>query len=99
VGRTGTKRIGSSDGTSAGSGSGSIPGSSTEKVLARAPSFGQFRFPSASHQDARLSSPSFGEEALYARIELDEHLAYDLTTAVMAMNARADDAQEGVCVP
>jgi hypothetical protein len=39
----------------------------------------------------------FGEEAFYARIELDEHPAYYLTTAVMAMNARADDAQEGMC--
>jgi enoyl-CoA hydratase/carnithine racemase len=36
-------------------------------------------------------------EALYAQIELDEHRAYDLTKAVMAMNARADDAQEGMC--
>jgi putative ABC transport system ATP-binding protein len=48
-----------------------------------------------SHQHARLSSPSFGEEAFYAQIEFDEHRTYDLTTAVMAMNARADDAQEG----
>ncbi|WP_235434765.1 hypothetical protein [Mycobacterium heckeshornense] len=34
---------------------------------------------------------------LYAQIDLDEHRAYDLTRAVMAMNARADDAQEGLC--
>jgi putative ABC transport system ATP-binding protein len=47
------------------------------------------------HQHARLSSPSFGEEAFYGQIEFDEHRTYDLTTAVMAMNARADDAQEG----
>ena len=38
-----------------------------------------------------------GKEAFYSQIELDEHRAYDLTKAVMAMNARADDAQEGMC--
>ena len=38
-----------------------------------------------------------GKEAFYAQIELDEHRAYDLTKAVMAMNACADDAQEGMC--
>jgi len=38
-----------------------------------------------------------GKEAFYAQIELDERRAYDLTKAVMAMNARADDAQEGMC--
>jgi len=46
------------------------------------------------------SSPltvGLGKEAFYAPIELDEHGAYDLTKAVMAMNARADDAQEGMC--
>jgi enoyl-CoA hydratase/carnithine racemase len=46
------------------------------------------------------SSPltvGIGKEAFYAQIELDEHGAYDLTKAVMAMNARADDAQEGMC--
>ena len=46
------------------------------------------------------SSPltvSIGKEAFYSQIELDEHRAYDLTKAVMAMNARADDAQEGMC--
>jgi enoyl-CoA hydratase/carnithine racemase len=45
------------------------------------------------------SSPltvGIGKEAFYAQIELDEHRAYDLTKAVMAMNARADDAQEGM---
>jgi enoyl-CoA hydratase/carnithine racemase len=45
------------------------------------------------------SSPltvAIGKEAFYAQIELDEHRAYDLTKAVMAMNARADDAQEGM---
>jgi enoyl-CoA hydratase/carnithine racemase len=46
------------------------------------------------------SSPltvAIGKEAFYAQVELDEHHAYDLTKAVMAMNARADDAQEGMC--
>jgi enoyl-CoA hydratase/carnithine racemase len=45
------------------------------------------------------SSPvtvGLGKEAFYAQIELDEHRAYDLTKAVMAMNAHADDAQEGM---
>jgi enoyl-CoA hydratase/carnithine racemase len=45
------------------------------------------------------SSPltvGLGKEAFYAQIELDEHRAYDLTKTVMAMNARADDAQEGM---
>jgi enoyl-CoA hydratase/carnithine racemase len=37
-----------------------------------------------------------GKETFYAQIELDERRAYDLTKAVMAMNARADDAQEGM---
>ena len=37
-----------------------------------------------------------GKEAFYAQVELDERRAYDLTKAVMAMNARADDAQEGM---
>lgn len=46
------------------------------------------------------SSPltvGLGKETFYAQIELDEHRAYDLTKAVMAMNAGADDAQEGMC--
>jgi enoyl-CoA hydratase/carnithine racemase len=46
------------------------------------------------------SSPltvGLGKEAFYSQIELDEHRAYDLTKAVMTMNARADDAQEGMC--
>jgi enoyl-CoA hydratase/carnithine racemase len=46
------------------------------------------------------SSPltvGIGKEAFYSQVELDEHRAYDLTKAVMAMNARADDAQEGMC--
>jgi enoyl-CoA hydratase/carnithine racemase len=46
------------------------------------------------------SSPltvGIGKEAFYSQIELDEHRAYDLTKAIMAMNAHADDAQEGMC--
>jgi enoyl-CoA hydratase/carnithine racemase len=38
-----------------------------------------------------------GKEAFYAQVELDEHRAYDLTKAVIAMNAMAADAQEGFC--
>ncbi len=38
-----------------------------------------------------------GKEAFYEQIELDEHRAYDLTKAVMSMNALAGDAQEGIC--
>jgi enoyl-CoA hydratase/carnithine racemase len=46
------------------------------------------------------SSPltvGIGKEAFYSQIELDEHRAYDLTKAVMAMNSLAGDAQEGIC--
>jgi enoyl-CoA hydratase/carnithine racemase len=46
------------------------------------------------------SSPltvGIGKEAFYAQVELDEHRAYDLTKTVMAMNALAGDAQEGIC--
>jgi enoyl-CoA hydratase/carnithine racemase len=39
---------------------------------------------------------AIGKEAFYAQIELDEHRAYDLTRSVMAMNALAGDAQEGM---
>jgi enoyl-CoA hydratase/carnithine racemase len=45
------------------------------------------------------SSPlvvGIGKEAFHAQVELDEHRAYDLTKAVMAMNALAGDAQEGM---
>ena len=38
-----------------------------------------------------------GKEAFWAQMELDEHRAYDLTKAVMVMNATAGDAQEGFC--
>lgn len=46
------------------------------------------------------SSPlvvALGKEAFYAQVELDEHRAYELAKAVMAMNATAADAQEGFC--
>lgn len=46
------------------------------------------------------SSPltvGIGKEAFYAQIELDEHHAYDHTKVVMAANALAADAQEGIC--
>ena len=46
------------------------------------------------------SSPltvGIGKEAFYSQIDLDEHRAYDLTKAVMAMNSLAGDAQEGIC--
>jgi enoyl-CoA hydratase/carnithine racemase len=46
------------------------------------------------------SSPltvGIGKEAFYQQVELDEHRAYDLTKSVMAMNAMAADAQEGMC--
>ena len=46
------------------------------------------------------SSPltvGIGKEAFYTQIELDEHRAYDHTKAVMTMNVRAADAQEGIC--
>jgi enoyl-CoA hydratase/carnithine racemase len=46
------------------------------------------------------SSPltvGIGKEAFYEQVELDEHRAYDLTKSVMAMNALAGDAQEGMC--
>jgi enoyl-CoA hydratase/carnithine racemase len=45
------------------------------------------------------SSPltvAIGKEAFYAQMELDEHRAYDLTKSVMAANALAGDAQEGM---
>ena len=45
------------------------------------------------------SSPltvEIGKEAFYAQVDLDEHRAYDLTKSVMAMNALAGDAQEGM---
>src|SRR3954451_9020156 len=46
---------------------------------------------------SRPLTVGIGKEAFYSQIELDEHRAYDLTKAVMAMTARADDAQEGMC--
>jgi enoyl-CoA hydratase/carnithine racemase len=37
-----------------------------------------------------------GKRAFYEQIELDERGAYELTRGVMAANAQADDAQEGM---
>ena len=37
-----------------------------------------------------------GKEAFYTQIELDEYGAYDVTKSVMATNAMAGDAQEGM---
>ncbi len=38
-----------------------------------------------------------GKEAFYAQVDLDEHRAYEHARTVMAMNALAGDAQEGMC--
>lgn len=38
-----------------------------------------------------------GKAAFYAQIELDEHRVYDHTKVVMAANALAAHAQEGIC--
>jgi len=46
------------------------------------------------------SSPrtlGIGKDAFYAQVELDEHRAYELATAVMATSSLTDDAQEGMC--
>jgi len=38
-----------------------------------------------------------GKQAFYRQIDLDKRQAYDLTRAVMTMNAMTGDAQEGIC--
>ena len=46
------------------------------------------------------SSPltvEIGKEAFYAQVDLPEHEAYEHTKGVMARNAAAADAQEGMC--
>jgi len=46
------------------------------------------------------SSPltgAIGKEAFYAQADLGEHEAYEHTKGVMARNALAADAQEGIC--
>ena len=40
---------------------------------------------------------AIGKEAFYRQIDVDKRQAYDLTKAVMTMNAMTDDAQEGMC--
>src|SRR5918992_1067819 len=47
-----------------------------------------------------ISSPlvlGLGKQAFYRQIDLDKRQAYDLTKAVMTMNAMTGDAQEGIC--
>lgn len=50
----------------------------------------------ASVADSSPLTVAIGKEAFYSQIDLDEHKAYDLTKTVMSLNARADDAQEGM---
>jgi enoyl-CoA hydratase/carnithine racemase len=38
-----------------------------------------------------------GKQAFYRQIDLDKRQAYDLTKAVMTMNAMTGDAREGIC--
>jgi enoyl-CoA hydratase/carnithine racemase len=38
-----------------------------------------------------------GKGAFYRQVDLDQRQAYDLAKAVMALNATAADAQEGIC--
>jgi enoyl-CoA hydratase/carnithine racemase len=38
-----------------------------------------------------------GKQAFYRQIDLDKRQAYDLTKAVMTMNAMTGDAKEGIC--
>ena len=38
-----------------------------------------------------------GKEGFYSQVELDEPRAHDLAKAVTVIDARADDAQEGMC--
>jgi enoyl-CoA hydratase/carnithine racemase len=50
-------------------------------------------------QTVAASSPltvRIGKQAFYEQLELDEHGAYELTRRVMAANAQAGDAQEGM---
>ncbi len=54
---------------------------------------------SALVEKVAASSPltvRIGKEAFYEQVELDEHGAYELTRRVMAKNAQAGDAQEGM---
>jgi enoyl-CoA hydratase/carnithine racemase len=37
-----------------------------------------------------------GKEAFYRQIDVDQRQAYDLTKAVMSLNAMTADAQEGM---
>ena len=46
--------------------------------------------------DASPLTLRLGKEAFYRQIDLDQRQAYDLARSVMALNAMADDAQEGI---
>lgn len=51
-------------------------------------------------QKIREASPyvvGIGKQAFYRQLELPQHLAYAYTQEVMALNAMAADAQEGMC--
>src|SRR5690606_2893561 len=51
-------------------------------------------------QKIRSASPyvvGLGKRAFYRQLELPQHLAYAYAQEVMAMNALAADAQEGMC--
>jgi enoyl-CoA hydratase/carnithine racemase len=46
--------------------------------------------------DASPLTVQIGKEAFYRQVDLDQRQAYDLTREVMALNALAADAQEGI---
>ena len=50
----------------------------------------------ASVCDASPLTLRIGKQAFYRQIDLDQRQAYDLATGVMALNAMAADAQEGM---
>ncbi len=47
--------------------------------------------------DASALTLAVGKQAFYRQIGVDQRQAYDLTQAVMSLNALAADAQEGMC--
>jgi enoyl-CoA hydratase/carnithine racemase len=46
--------------------------------------------------DASPLTLQIGKDAFYRQVDVDQRQAYDLTEAVMTLNAMADDAQEGI---
>ena len=50
----------------------------------------------ASITSASSLTLAIGKETFYKQVDLDQRQAYDLAKTVMAMNAMADDAQEGI---